>query len=173
MPRAESGYDKYIYDNLQCVIPFFCKNNIHPNVITIFGIFLNYIVYIILKEKPINTLIISFILILRYIVDCLDGEVARHCNKKSKLGGFLDLHSDLILISIMLCYILNVFNIIIYNQINIIVMYIFILLFFEFLKENYNYSFSEHTCDSKFFKMLDTNMIIVIFIVLIFIHITK
>lgn len=103
----------------------------------------------------------------------MDGEVARQCNKKSKLGGFLDLHSDLILMSTLLCYILNVFNIIVYNQINIVVMYIFILLFFEFLKNNYNYSFSEHTCDSKFFKMLDTNMIIVIFIVLIFIHITK
>ena len=173
MPEHDIGYDRYVYKHINCVIPFFCKHNIHPNIITIFGIFLNIIIYLILKEDNINIFNLSVILIFRFYIDALDGEVARQCNKKSKLGGLLDVHSDMIEMSILLCYILKVFNIIELNITNTISLYILMIFFFVFLKENCNYSFSEHSHNSDLLRSYESNTIIIIFIYIIFVYITK
>ena len=72
-----------------------CKH-IHPNLITIFGLLLNIIAihfYYIKKNKDIT----AILLIIRILMDNLDGMVARKFNKTSKLGGLLDGLSDCVL----------------------------------------------------------------------------
>lgn len=89
-------YDQKINKQLEKILPLF--ENIHPNIITIFGIILNGIAfyyYFILNNKFVT----SVLLILRIVSDNLDGMVARKYNKTSKLGGFLDGIADCILLS--------------------------------------------------------------------------
>lgn len=72
---------------------------IHPNVITLFGLLLNFIIiYEVVKAG--SFLLLTLLLLLRYFADCLDGGVARMYSKKSKIGGALDTWSDTILIYI-------------------------------------------------------------------------
>lgn len=79
---------------------------IHPNVITITGIFLNfYVFYLIINNSMIMA---SALLVVRYLTDCLDGGVARKYNKKSKIGGALDTWSDTILLYIAIAAIFRI-----------------------------------------------------------------
>ena len=71
---------------------------IHPNVITSFGIALNFII---LQQSQNPSVIFYLCLALRYLADCLDGGVAREYGKSSQLGGALDTLSDNILIFIV------------------------------------------------------------------------
>ena len=121
MPRPTKGLDTHIYDLLDYTIPFCKKYNIHPNTITIINIINSVFLYYNLKCFKNNNLIICQI-ILHLLLDCLDGEVARQCNKQSKLGGYLDSFGDIYFISIILLYILkkyfkyNYFN----NKLNVL-----------------------------------------------------
>lgn len=73
--------------------------HIHPNYITIFGILCNFgILYMLLSTD--NVLYLNVLLLFRYFSDILDGAVARHYNKGSVLGGYLDSICDIMLISI-------------------------------------------------------------------------
>ena len=49
-----------------------------------------------------NNVYFVVILFIRWLVDALDGEVARKYNKTSKIGGLLDTISDFILLIIIL-----------------------------------------------------------------------
>jgi len=82
--------------------------NIHPNIITIFGIVLNILIYYLLEHKFLIPLI--FALFLRHWVDCLDGAVARKYKKVSKFGGYLDTISDHVLIFITSLFVFEVFS---------------------------------------------------------------
>ena len=66
--------------------------NVDPNLISIFGIVLNYVWFIFLYNGFKWTGLT--ILIIRMICDSLDGMVARKYNKKTRLGGFLDTLGD-------------------------------------------------------------------------------
>lgn len=66
--------------------------DIHPNYITIFGFFLNFIIFDKIEKNEIATA--NLFIILRYLCDEFDGGIARKFNKQSKLGGFLDTVSD-------------------------------------------------------------------------------
>ena len=70
--------------------------NIHPNMITGFGFILNYHLYKELQNPFIDKQRLISILFLRWLADCLDGNVARKYKKTSKLGNQLDTLSDLI-----------------------------------------------------------------------------
>lgn len=72
---------------------------IHPNIITLFGLILNFVILNTLLSH--KTFICIVLLVLRYFADCLDGGVARKYSKKSKLGGALDTWSDTILIYVL------------------------------------------------------------------------
>ena len=70
--------------------------NIHPNVISIIGIFLNFLILWSIIENKSNH-VITILALLRCLTDILDGMVARKYNKKSKLGGWLDTFQDVLL----------------------------------------------------------------------------
>jgi CDP-diacylglycerol--glycerol-3-phosphate 3-phosphatidyltransferase len=71
---------------------------ISPNLITISGLLMNFLILYYIISGDFYAA--SIFLILRYLADCLDGGVARKYNKKSKIGGALDTWSDTILIYI-------------------------------------------------------------------------
>lgn len=71
--------------------------NIHPNVISIFGIICNLIILNYLYRKEIYKA--NIFIIIRYFCDILDGAVARKYNKTSKLGGYLDTFNDIMFMS--------------------------------------------------------------------------
>lgn len=59
-----------------------------PNIVTIFGFFINFVaVYYIYKG---NFIIAAIVILIAGIFDMLDGALARKINKKTKFGGFLD-----------------------------------------------------------------------------------
>jgi phosphatidylglycerophosphate synthase len=83
---------------------------IHPNVITISGIFLTYLIYIELFKKNVNLAILFLLLALRWLADLLDGAVARRYNKKSHIGGMLDTLSDFLLMLVVSSFFIHTFR---------------------------------------------------------------
>lgn len=72
--------------------------NIHPNYVTSFGIIINFVLlYLCIDKKKINITMIGILLLLRWFVDCLDGNIARKYDKKSDFGNKLDGISDMML----------------------------------------------------------------------------
>jgi phosphatidylserine synthase len=70
----------------------FCVANIHPNIIT----FLALIFSILILYFHFNHYywLVVLAIVLRTFFDCLDGSVARKCEKTSKLGGYFDTFAD-------------------------------------------------------------------------------
>jgi len=86
---------EYLVDNFELLF-----THIHPNVITMLGIVLNYFINIFLNIKDKNKITTKqfyVFMFLRWIFDCLDGALARKFNKTSKLGHYLDTISDSLL----------------------------------------------------------------------------
>tara|TARA_R110002072_G_scaffold280876_1_gene443331 strand:+ start:19452 stop:19925 length:474 start_codon:yes stop_codon:yes gene_type:complete len=111
MPRPTEGTEVYVYNALDYVVPFFCKYNIHPNVITGIAFLLNFL--LLSNISPVNKMVV---VIISRILDSLDGEVARKCDKQSTFGSYLDSISDIVFSVIILMFIFgikrNSFNII-------------------------------------------------------------
>lgn len=96
MPRPSlSSFDgKYIYPKLDKITPYFCRNNISPNLITISAIPLIILLYYaMINHYYASTLIL--VIIIR-VIDCLDGTVARQCKKTSTIGSYLDTLVDIL-----------------------------------------------------------------------------
>lgn len=96
MPEPPTPYstNHYVYKYITTPLSkFMCP--ISPNVITALNMFMIFpVIYIIIFDKPLWTLIGA--MVLRQIIDCLDGSIARNCNSKSEYGFFLDITSDLL-----------------------------------------------------------------------------
>ena len=71
--------------------------HIHPNIITISGLLLNFYIYHLLNTPNSNIYLLGFCIIYRWLADCLDGAVARKYKNGSKLGHQLDTLSDVIM----------------------------------------------------------------------------
>jgi hypothetical protein len=80
--------------------------DVHPNCITVFGIALNLVIlyYLFFDNKEENLCILGFVLFLRWLADCLDGNIARKYKKTSKIGNILDTTSDIMLEIIIALY---------------------------------------------------------------------
>jgi len=71
---------------------FCCDRNIHPNVLTALALGLSAAIpYFHLNRR---TWAVVAAILLRQLLDCLDGEVARRCRKTSRLGAWLDNIAD-------------------------------------------------------------------------------
>ncbi len=71
--------------------------HIHPNIITITGLIMNFYIYHLLDTPDSDIYLLGFCIIYRWMADCLDGAVARKYNKGSKLGHQMDTLSDIIM----------------------------------------------------------------------------
>jgi phosphatidylglycerophosphate synthase len=88
--------DDYFMEKIDRFLPIFCKLNVHPNYITLIALVLS--VGIIFLHLAHFYWAVVFSIIIRQICDCIDGGVARKCNKTSKLGGALDNLADMIML---------------------------------------------------------------------------
>ena len=130
MPRPDKGVDIYLYKLIDHITPFCCKNNIHPNLITILNIINSVFIYCNLQCISERRNIIIFQIILHLYLDSLDGEVARVCNKQSKLGGYLDTIGDLYFTSIMLLFFLKKYTQYdYYNHNNVLILFLYYITF--------------------------------------------
>lgn len=95
-------FDKtYVYPILNELSTYLCKTPISPNLITLSsGIPTYFIIDLILDDtediKQINKF--YFLIVLRFILDCFDGALARKCNKTSKFGGYFDSFMEVVFI---------------------------------------------------------------------------
>jgi phosphatidylglycerophosphate synthase len=71
--------------------------HIHPTIITISGLLLNFYIYNLLNTPNSDIYLLGFCIIYRWLADCLDGAIARKYNKCSRLGHQLDTLSDVIM----------------------------------------------------------------------------
>jgi len=118
--------DKYIADKIIDNV-YFLKY-IHPNIITISGLIINFYIYYLLYTPHSNIYLLTFFMIYRWLADCLDGAVARKYNKGSKLGHHLDTISDIILGFICINYIQSfIFNLSFNYSLLIYLIFLFIL----------------------------------------------
>ena len=96
MPAPTRKYctDKFIYTFLhRYITPFTCKHNISPNIVTLFNIFWTFLIFWAVSTKS-NKYLILIAMMLYHVFDCLDGAIARNCNRQSKIGAILDHISD-------------------------------------------------------------------------------
>ena len=85
--------DDWLLDKLGSQrLQMFCNLNIHPNIITFMALVLSCAIPF-LHMRHLHWVVFSSI-IIRQLCDCLDGAVARKCEKTSKLGGYLDTTAD-------------------------------------------------------------------------------
>jgi phosphatidylglycerophosphate synthase len=97
LPLSELNLDKKITNWILDRFNFF--QHVHPNLLSCIGLIMDFIVLsAMLKQSLIIT---GFSMFVRYLCDCLDGEVARKYNKVSDIGGMLDTISDNVMIFIL------------------------------------------------------------------------
>ena len=85
--------EQYMYILTKAIAPHICW--IHPNVITGIGFLLTPVIWFLLKQKNAPALIIT-VTVFRGFLDCLDGTLARLCDRMTPLGAWLDIMSDFI-----------------------------------------------------------------------------
>lgn len=100
--------DDWIINNIcKKHLPWFCKANVHPNSITFLAVVLSAALPF-LHIYGLHWFVV-IALILRQLCDCLDGAVARECDKTSKLGGFLDSFADGIAVAALIFIFTDIF----------------------------------------------------------------
>ena len=94
---------KYLYTQLAeniCVV--------HPNYVSIANLLIStpLAMYALLNRWSLGAVIIVFL--FHNILDCMDGSIARACDKKSKLGAFLDSASDIVFMIVVVLTVLYI-----------------------------------------------------------------
>lgn len=164
--------DTFIYKpTKKYITPFFCKHNIHPNYVTIFCMLLNILLYYKLKNyynlnNKNDRIFIIVLLFVMCFLDCLDGSVARNCNKYSELGGFLDITCDNIRWAILFSYFLLK-----YFKCNVFNFYFIYFIFFVFfiLEKLCSFDFASHEAELDIFNLPRDNSIFGYILLAIFI----
>lgn len=85
---TDAYFYRYLYDPLASHLCF-----LEPNWITV-ACFLMIIPIIYALHTDASVWIVLGLMFVRQSLDCLDGAVARSCNKQSAFGAFLDLTED-------------------------------------------------------------------------------
>ena len=164
-PKSKYCSDYYLYKGLDKIAPKICR--IHPNLITLTAALLIIpIVINILKNQ--NIFIFILLLLIRHILDCFDGTVARNCNTKSNVGAYLDIIFDMIFfISLYGVIFYKIFTekklrkIILQTNLKFIIIIIALLLFiptmYYFGYEIYDIHHKEHRKPNKINQLFQDN----------------
>jgi hypothetical protein len=101
----ESPIDTYIFHpiGLSLVDPIY-KLGLTPNQITIISTFFTFISCYLIRENKLKLAVIFYL--SGYILDCVDGRLARKYGMGSKIGAALDMVSDVITNTVLLISIL-------------------------------------------------------------------
>jgi len=143
--------------------------HIHPNIITISGLILNFYIYHLLDTPNSNIYLLGFCIIYRWLADCLDGAVARKYKKGSKLGHQLDTLSDVIMAFITFYFIQkHLFNWSFNICLIIYIIFLFIYNYlFDFINTHDNLKNAKNNNIIDYSVSFLTNNTFVIFILLI------
>ena len=108
MPQPENPF---CFDNIITykIADYIANEHMEPNYITIFNIIPSTLCLYFLCQNNIPLFLIF--LIVRLILDCTDGHVARKYNKQSEFGNNLDRYTDMIFYTILLYILLKDVNI--------------------------------------------------------------
>ena len=69
---------------------------VHPNIITLLNMIVGVFIFFNIFKNNSYLVLICLGILNRYL-DLLDGEIAKSCDKKTKLGAILDISGDIIL----------------------------------------------------------------------------
>lgn len=97
-PKHKFSTDYPLYALLGCIVNS-CA--IHPNVYTSIGAALIPVILYYMHKK--DKWMVLFFMVLRFVLDCLDGLVARKCDLGTEFGKNFDLITDHICISTAVC----------------------------------------------------------------------
>ena len=107
LPTSKYSTDYYLYEFiLNPIAKRICF--ISPNFITFIGLIVIIFIYLNLLYKS-NIIIFIILILIRSILDCLDGSVARICDKQSRFGVMFDILSDTLFNALLLIYIIYYF----------------------------------------------------------------
>lgn len=172
MPEVTDKYstDYYVYNYVvNPIAKRICF--ISPNLITFLGLLLTIPICQNLLNKGSTTEFVCLAL-LRYFMDCLDGSVARKCNKKSKFGAIFDVVADAISNIIQYLVVLYIIfkkektNVLLNTIIILIIISVIIGFIYDIKNEIFNdrsgslKNNSPHYFDNKITKFLHDNLLI-------------
>jgi len=145
---------------------------IAPNIITISGLIINFIIFNLLQTNNSNYYLVIFLILYRWLADCLDGAVARKYNKGSKIGHYLDTVSDIIMAFITVYFIQKYFINLPFNF--VLILYIFFILIynktFNFINNHNNLKNAQKNNFINNIVVFGTNNTIITYIFLILIY---
>ena len=98
----------FVQKTLSSHLHIFCDWNIHPNAIS--GLSLAVAAAIPFLHYRRLLWWVAASIVLRQILDCLDGEVARRCHKTSKAGAMLDAIGDTVFFFVLLTLLISFFT---------------------------------------------------------------
>lgn len=90
-PFNKNSLDNLLIYNLLENTPNICK--LTPNYITLINVLITIIILRLLYLKQ-HVVVLILLVIINRILDCMDGTIARKCNKFSKIGNFIDHAND-------------------------------------------------------------------------------
>lgn len=99
--------DAFVQAALSPCIRKCCEWRIHPNAVTIISLALSAAIPFLHFRRLTWWVVAS--MVLRQVLDCLDGEIARRCRKATKLGGLLDSIADTVFLYALTVIIVSCF----------------------------------------------------------------
>ena len=97
MPHPSShSIDAVVYDYLVTPVARRLCGHVHPNTITFIALLFVAVLGWALCSPSVGVGGVVVLFLVRYYMDCLDGEVARECRQQSDFGALFDVVSDAI-----------------------------------------------------------------------------
>lgn len=101
---------------MQRIVAWCCVHGVHPNAVTLAGLAIAILIIPLhgwaRDQGMTGACLVLFAVVLRQLLDVLDGQVARVCGKMSSLGGILDAGADAVMVtSVIYMYLLHVSSI--------------------------------------------------------------
>lgn len=127
-----------------------------PNQITIISFLFGLIsAYSFLQGKPFYLLIGAILYEISFLLDCIDGRIARLKGLKSSIGGYLDIMTDIIKYSfIIVCLVYGQY--LLTKDISLF-LYGYLFIFLELVTVTHKYIISYHTNNKETAKTLFQN----------------
>ena len=100
-PSSQRSTDYYVYRYAATPLAKRLCGVVHPNVVTLAGLLLIVPIAWALVSQHVGVAAFALLVCFRFYLDCLDGEVARHCQQQSALGATLDVLTDTILFLVL------------------------------------------------------------------------
>jgi phosphatidylglycerophosphate synthase len=152
----ECPFDVYLLKFIDTHLDFYYKNGFTPNMITTFSIIFGLLsMYFIFNN---NYKIASFLFLIAYYFDCVDGKLARKYNMQTTFGDYYDHFGDIFKI-IIIIYALYKTNPPQFNEIKMLLIILALLMFIHlgYQEAIYNTNESPTLSFSKYFADKDDN----------------